>query len=84
MTDEIRRDRPFLLSHPYSDEVAPETRVYAEAHGLMVDSADYLGDGWYGQGTLPIRMTVPEDWPLWPLEREALVLLDTQPIEWPD
>lgn len=76
--------QPFLLSHPYSDEVAAETRAYAEAHGLALSSETYLGDDWYGHGTLPIRLTIPENWPLWPIEREALVLLSTQPVRWPD
>jgi hypothetical protein len=29
-------------------------------------------------------MTVAEDWPLWPIEAEAVVLLHTQPVAWPD
>jgi hypothetical protein len=33
---------------------------------------------------LPIRLTIPDDWPLWPIERDVAVLLHTQPITWPE
>lgn len=75
-------NRPFLLSHPYSSETAAETRQYAQAHGLCLAEA-YPGDDWYGHGTLPIRMTLPDGWPLWPIERTIAVLLATQPVAWP-
>jgi hypothetical protein len=76
--------RPFLLAHPYSREVADETRTYARAHGLDLSAEAWCGDDWYGHGTLPIRMTIPEHWPLWPVEATAAVLLKTQPVAWPD
>ncbi|MEU7617253.1 hypothetical protein AB0B27_14335 [Micromonospora rifamycinica] len=72
----------FLLTHPYDDEVPESLRVYADMHGLRVDS--YPSDGWYGHGTLPIRLTIPDSWPLWPIERDAVLLLHTQPVTWPD
>jgi hypothetical protein len=50
-------------------------------HGLRVDSAP--SDGWYSDRALPIRLTTPDDWPLWPIERDVVVLLHTQPIVWP-
>jgi hypothetical protein len=78
------REQPFLLSHPYSDRIEDETRTYAEAHGLGVGSFPEFGDDWYGSGTVPIRLTVPDDWPLWPIEATAVILLDTQPVQWPD
>ncbi|MEV4722560.1 hypothetical protein [Micromonospora humida] len=71
----------FLLTHPYEDEVPQSLRVYADMHGLTVNS--YPFDGWYGHGTLPIRLTIPWSWPLWPIERDAAVLLHTQPVTWP-
>lgn len=77
--------RPFLLAHAYSEEISDETRAYAAAHGL-----DYLpgrigaGDDWYGYGTLPVCMTLPVNWPLWPIEAKVAVLLSTQPVAWPD
>ncbi|MDG4759284.1 hypothetical protein [Micromonospora sp. WMMD710] len=51
-------------------------------HGLGVDS--YSFDGWYAGRALPIRLTIPQGWPLWPIERDAVLLLHTQPIEWPE
>lgn len=29
-------------------------------------------------------MTIPQNWPLWPLERDAVLLLHTQPVDWPE
>lgn len=72
----------FILTQPYADEIPETLRTYAEMHGLRIDS--YPFDGWYGHDTLPIRLTIPADWPLWPIERDAAVLLHTQPIEWPE
>lgn len=71
----------FLLTQPYVKEVPTSLRTYAEMHGLTIDS---YPDGWYGGGTLPIRLSIPEDWPLWPIERDAVVVLHTQPIRWPE
>lgn len=76
--------RPFVLSHPYSSEISDETAAYADAHGLAAPSYPQFGDGWYGNGTLPIRFTLPEDWPLWPIEAAAAILLSTQPVAWPE
>ena len=82
-SDEYDR-RPFLLSHPYSKELHEETTAYAEAHGLTVE-VNRPEDRWYGPGTLSVRMSVGAmNWPLWPLERDAFVLLATQPVKWPD
>lgn len=75
-------NRPFLLSHPYSSETDVETRRYARAHGLCL-AETYPGDDWYGHGALPVRMTLPDGWPLWPIEHTIAVLLATQPVKWP-
>jgi len=72
----------FILTQPYVTEIPKRLLSYAEMHGLSVDS--YKFDGWYGHGSLPIRLTIPDDWPLWPIERDAALLLRTQPIAWPD
>ncbi|MEU8024693.1 hypothetical protein AB0B88_21030 [Micromonospora haikouensis] len=72
----------FLLTHPYVDEVPKSLRVYADMHGLRVRSDPF--DGWYGHGALPIRLTIPTSWPLWPIERDAALLLHTQPVQWPE
>jgi hypothetical protein len=77
-------DRPFLLVHPYANEIATETQFYANAHGLDVGSYREFGDSWYGSGTIPIRLTIPANWPVWPIEAKAAILLDTQPVAWPD
>lgn len=71
----------FLLTQPYAEEVPAELRVYAEMHSLNVQSFEF--DAWYGHGTLPIRLAIPESWPLWPIERDAVLLLHTQPVRWP-
>lgn len=71
----------FLLTHPYVEKIPTLLRTYAEMHGLQVDS--YQFDRWYDDGALPIRLTIPENWPLWPIERDAVMLLHTQPIKWP-
>jgi len=72
----------FLLTQPYTNRIPAATAAYARAHGLDVES--YSFDGWYGSGTLPIRLSIPNNWPLWPIERDAVVVLHTQPIRWPD
>lgn len=72
----------FLLTQPYVDKVPENLTAYAWAHGLRVDS--YSFDNWYGHSTMPIRLTLPDSWPLWPIERDAVVVLHTQPISWPD
>jgi hypothetical protein len=72
----------FILTHPYVDDIPERLESYAEMHGLRVDSLGF--DAWYGAGALPIRLTIPDSWPLWPIERDAALLLHTQPIEWPE
>ena len=71
----------FILTHPYVDDIPEQLEMYAAMHGLRVDTLRF--DGWYDDTALPIRLTIPESWPLWPIERDAVVLLHTQPIEWP-
>lgn len=80
--DEHRR--PFLLFHPYASEISEDTRRYAEAHGLDIGSFPELGDAWYGHDTVPIRLTIPQNWPVWPIEAKAAVLFSTQPVAWPE
>jgi hypothetical protein len=72
----------FLLTQPYVDKIPGALAAYARAHGLRV--ASYSFDGWYDRSTLPIRLSIPDNWPLWPIERDAAVVLHTQPISWPD
>lgn len=77
----------FLLSAPYMNDIDDELVAYANAHGLEVNSGDHLSDadGWYSGGSaLPIRLTIPNDWPIWPIETEAVVVLHTQPLWWPE
>lgn len=81
--EHARTQRPFLLSHPYADEIRDSTRLYAAAHGLDMESYPEFGDDWYGHGTVPIRLTIPRDGPLWPVEAKAAVLFRTQPVAWP-
>jgi len=76
-------ERPFLLSHPYSKEIAAATRTYGDAHGLIVSSDPWRGDDWYGHGAIPIRFAIPVHYPFWPIEGESLILLSTQPVAWP-
>lgn len=80
----VGMERPFLLFHPYTSKIGDNTRRYAEAHGLDLGSFPEFGDDWYGHGTLPIRLTVPQNWPLWPIEAKAAVLFSTQPVAWPE
>jgi hypothetical protein len=71
----------FLLTQPYADKIPEALAAYGWAHGLQVGT--YSFDGWYGKSTLPVRLSIPDDWPLWPIERDAVVVLHTQPISWP-
>lgn len=73
--------RAFLLYHPYSDRLKDRARSYADSHGLQAE-AGIEADGWYGNGTLPVRMTIPGHSNLWPLERDALALLERTVIMW--
>lgn len=72
----------FILTQPYTDTIPDAMRTYAAMHGLEISSGHW--DGWYGSGTLPIRLTIPRDWPLWPIERDAVVALHASPIPWED
>lgn len=76
-------DRPFLLTQPYTKAIPESAAIYARAHGLDVDSLPHMGDGWYQCGTLPIRFTIPESWPVWPIEREVAPMLNACPPIWP-
>lgn len=72
----------FILTQPYVSEVPDSLRVYGRMHGLDVRS--YSFDGWHDGRTLPIRLSIPDSWPLWPIERDAVLLLHTQPVVWPE
>lgn len=76
-------ERPFLLTQPYMKAIPPSATTYARAHGLRVSSWPKL-DGWYGHGTLPIRFSLPENWPMWPIEREAEAMFSARPVLWPE
>jgi hypothetical protein len=92
--DGATQERPFILTQPYVNKVPARLRVYAEAHGLEL-SAGMFGDeqlhagwdeldNWYSPGrALPIRLTIPGSWPMWPVEEQAVLLLHTQPVDWP-
>lgn len=72
----------FILTHPYASSIPESIATYGEMHALNVRS--YPHDGWYNSPrTLPIRLSIPMNWPLWPICRDAAVLLHTQPIDWP-
>jgi hypothetical protein len=78
------QERPFILTQPYADEVPDRMQEYAAAHGLVL-STGLPGDDWYYPGhALPVRLTVPGSWPLWPIEEAAILLLATQPVNWPE
>lgn len=77
-------DRPFLLAHPYAEDVTDETHAYARAHGLDVGGFPEFGDDWYGHGTIPVRLTITENWPLWPIEAKVAIMLSTHPVTWHD
>lgn len=81
---ESGRSRPFILAHNYTSrrDVSDKTFAYAQAHGLTVDVYPEL-DTWYGEGTLPIRLSIPHGWPLWPIERLSILLQHTHPVTWP-
>lgn len=74
--------RPFLLTHPYHKEIPAPVHDYARAHGLQVSSWP-APDGWYGRGTVPIRLSLPDSWPMWPIEREADAMASASPVIWP-
>ena len=71
----------FILAHLYpQSHVSNAIASYAEAHSLDVRS--YAFDDWH-PGTTPVRLSIPSGWPMWPIQREAAVLLASQPIQWP-
>jgi|WetSurMetagenome_2_1015567.scaffolds.fasta_scaffold03146_12 hypothetical protein len=71
----------FILAHLDPQSHVPNTIAkYAEAHSLDVRS--YAFDGWY-PGKTPVRLSIPSGWPMWPIQRDAVVLLASQPIQWP-
>jgi hypothetical protein len=90
--------RPFILSQPYVTSVPDRLRDYAAAHGLVLTagmrddeaealSADWMPfrDNWYYPGqAMPIRLTIPGGWPVWPIEEHATLLLAAQPVSWPE
>jgi hypothetical protein len=89
---DVCQARPFILTQPYADEVPGRLRDYAAAHGLDLRTGYTAGggrwepyaDNWYCPGhALAIRLTIPDNWPLWPVEEQAVLLLNTQPVEWP-
>ena len=42
-------------------------------------------DNWYSPGrAMPVRLTIPGSWPMWPVEEQAVLLLHTQPVRWPE
>jgi hypothetical protein len=73
---------PFILTHPYVDKIPTSLRTYAAMHGLSASS--WGADRWYSTNALPIRLTVPDRWPLWPIERDVALLLHVAPIRWPE
>lgn len=78
---------PFLLAHPYVNRIDDDYKLYARAHGLdllSVDNAKALGDDWYGEGTIPIRLSPAKCWPVWPIEAAAAAMMAMQPYTWSD
>lgn len=75
-------ERPFLLTQPYVEEVPDDLIAYGKEHGLKVSSRP--SDGWYGLGTLPIRLQVDYDKPLFPIEYDVYAKLVAYPVRWPD
>ena len=89
---DVCQARPFILTQPYVSEVPARMRDYAMAHGLDLgtrwaaggDDWEPFADNWYLPGhALAIRLTIPVSWPVWPVEEAAVLLLATQPVEWP-
>lgn len=86
ISKEFFGDRPFVLAHPYGVDES-EVAAYARPHGLRYDihppgSGAFLG-AWY-EGAYAVRLTVPDHWPVWPIERLAAVLLVAHPQRWPE
>ncbi len=74
---------PFILTHPYVEEIPPEMTAYAAHHGLTVEVSE--DDGWCGHGTLPIRFDMnPASTSAfaWPLQAKIAQLLTLYPPRW--
>lgn len=78
----LTQRRPFILTQPYLEEISQEISEYGQMHGLRVSS--YARDGWYGHGSLPIRLEIINYWGLWPVERELIAMIQTMSFEWPN
>lgn len=78
---EATRERAFILYHPYLKQLEERTYTYAKAHGFDVEQ-DRSGDDWYGSGALAVRLTIPSSSVLWPLEQDALGLLENTWFLW--
>lgn len=76
------RAEPFLLMHPYLDEIPKSVYKYAMPHGLYVSSDEH--DGWYDESAIPIRLEPKQDNIFWPLEKQLLMLYLTEPFSWPE
>jgi hypothetical protein len=74
-------ERAFILYHPYRKEVEGDVSTYAQAHGLEV-SSNREDDGWYGSGTLAVRMSIPQTSQPLPLERDSAELLRKAVFWW--
>jgi len=71
----------FVLAHLYAKEVPETARFYAKAHGLELESNSF--DNWYNHATIPVRYSTPANFPIFPLEYEAVALLAFLPPIWP-
>lgn len=78
------RPKAFVLSAPYPHTNTPSAtlRSYAEHHGLRIDH--FPTDGWYGYGTIPIRLTLQEHNYLGALEEMLVLLNHCVPTKWPE
>ena len=85
--------KAFLLTQPYHED--PKLAEYAEAHGLEYRSYNYRSeesgsdyyrgfDNWYSDKIIAIRLSIGNDWPLWPIEREVATMLSVSPVRWRD
>ncbi|MFZ1946359.1 MAG: hypothetical protein WAW06_02320, partial [bacterium] len=83
---ELTDTQPVQAAGPSTGEIrawCQANGVPCPARGLRV-KLDFPGDDWYGYGTLPIRLTIPDNWPLWPIEREVDQMFSVRPVIWPD
>ena len=85
-------ERPFILTHPYVQEIPEKLKSYGYAHGLVVSTNNYkwsdrfpYQDSWYASGAaLPVKLSLPQSWPLFPLEADVAALLSAMPPRWPE